>query len=255
MKTLQLGRDKDPRTREELSSVALCLRKSVWTLLSLPGLRFMTSLVYSKETTAYTEVKGAVAFTIDDGFCGLDNPDGCMLEEVRALFKEHDAQATFFVAGSHCEHTSAEDVAALLADGHELANHNMRDHPYVSFTREDFAADLDETDAVLRRYRSEAPPWYRAPFGRMTKRMQAELNARGMKHVVCDAFANDTATPDPDWIAHTVLSQCQEGSIALIHMPERGCREWNLEAMRLTLSGLRERGLEVVTLTELFARA
>jgi peptidoglycan/xylan/chitin deacetylase (PgdA/CDA1 family) len=238
-----------------MSAFALLLHKLVWTLASLPGLRFMTSLVYSKETIAYTRVEGAVAFTIDDGFCGLDNPEGCMLEEVRALFKEHEARATFFVAGSHCEHTSAEDVAALLADGHELANHNMRDHPYVSFTREEFAADLDETEAVLARYRTEAPAWYRAPFARMTKRMYEELDARGMKHILCDAFANDTAIPDPEWIARTVLSQCQPGSIALIHMPERGCREWNLEAMRLTLRGLKARDLEVITISELFARA
>ena len=199
--------------------------------------------------------RGAVAFTIDDGFCGLDNPSGCMLDEVRELFFEHAARATFFVAGTHCEHTRPEAVMRLLRDGHELANHSMRDHPYTSYSREEFAADLDQTEAVLRQYRSPPPPWYRAPFGRLSKAMQAEVEARDMQHVVCDAFAHDTAIPDPRWIARTVLSACTDGSIALIHMPERGCREWNLEAMRLTLSGLRARGLDVVTLSELRARA
>ena len=41
------------------------------------------------------------------------------------------------------------------------------------------------------------------------------------------------------------------GSIILIHMPEKGVREWNLEAIRLTLDGLLKCNLKVVNLTEL----
>ena len=250
----RLGRDKDPRTPQDLGLVALGFRKLVWRLLTSPGLRPMTRMLYPRSTRSHCTVEGAVAFTIDDGFCGLDNPDGCMLKEVRELFKCHQARATFFVAGSHCEHTRDEEVRALLADGHELANHGMRDHPYTAYSSEDFAADLDQADAVLARYRSVGPPWYRAPFGRINRRMQAVLDARGMTHVVCDAFANDTAIPDPQWIARRVLAQAEPGSVVLIHMPERRCREWNLEAMRLSLEGLSRRGLEVLTFSELASR-
>lgn len=196
----------------------------------------------------------AVAFTVDDGFCGLDNPAGCMLDDVRRLFDEYDARATFFVTGAHCAHTSPDVVRRLVADGHELANHSMQDLPYNDRSRDEFAADLDEVEAVLARFRSERSPYYRAPFGRLSKAMQAELSARGMQHVVCDAFAHDTAIPDPSWIARTVLRACRPGSIALIHMPERGCREWNFAALQQTLSGLRARGLAVVTLRELARR-
>lgn len=251
----RLGREKDPRTPTDLSPLSLWRRKVGWRLITLPGLRLLTRLIYPRSTRAWCAVDGAVAFTIDDGFCGLDNPGGCMLEEVRALFKQHGARATFFVAGSHCQNTSEQAVRSLLADGHELANHGMRDHPYTSYSAEDFAADLEQTEVVLARYRRDAPPWYRAPFGRLNRRMQAVLDARGMTHVVCDAFANDTAIPDPQWIARRVLAQTRPGSVLLIHMPERGCREWNLEAMRVSLEGLAARGLEVVTFSELEDRA
>ena len=255
MDTQRLGREKDPRTPSDLGALSLGCRKAIWRLLTLPGLRRMTRLLYPRSTRAWCAVEGAVAFTIDDGFCGLDNPSGCMLREVRGLFKLYGARATFFVAGSHCVNTSDEEVRQLLADGHELANHGMRDHPYTRYSAEEFAADLDQAEAVLARYRQDAPPWYRAPFGRLNRRMQAVLDARGMTHVVCDAFANDTAIPDPQWIARRVLAQARPGSVLLIHMPERGCREWNLEAMRLSLEGLEGRGLEVVTFSELEARA
>ena len=81
--------------------------------------------------------------------------------------------------------------------------------------------------------------------------MQKVLNDRKMNHVVCDAFANDTAIPDADWISRYILKRVKKGSIILIHMPEKGVREWNLEAMRMTLDGLQKRNIEVLNLTEL----
>jgi len=251
MKQHTLGRDKDPRLPGEVGATSLRMRKASWRLLTLPGLRAMARLVYPRTTVRHGESEGSVAFTIDDGFCGLDNPGGCMLEEVRALFEAFDARATFFVTGTHCEHTSDADVARLLADGHELANHSMRDHPYTGATRAEFATDLEQTAAVLARHQARPSPWYRAPFGRLNRRMQAVLDARGLTHVVADAFANDTAIPDAEWIAAFVLRSTRPGSILLIHMPERGRREWALEAMRLTLEGLAQRGLRVTTLSEL----
>ena len=44
----------------------------------------------------------------------------------------------------------------------------------------------------------------------------------------------------------------KDGSIILIHMPERGIREWNLEAMELTLKGLKEKGYDIVTFSKLY---
>ena len=105
--------------------------------------------------------------------------------------------------------------------------------------------------AILAEHQPEPSPWYRAPFGRLNKKMQAVLEEKGLTHVVSDAFANDTEIPDAEWVADFVLKNTKPGSILLIHMPERGRREWNFEAMRLTLEGLKERGLAVTTLSAL----
>ena len=45
------------------------------------------------------------------------------------------------------------------------------------------------------------------------------------------------------------------GSILIIHMPERGFREWNHEAIECLLARLAAKGLRVVTLSELAAAA
>ena len=248
----RLGREKDPRVPGDIGPAALLFRKVLWTVATLPGLRFMVRLIYRRSTISHCRVNGAVAFTIDDGFCGRDNPGGCMLEEVRQLFKDHGARASFFLTGSHCAHTSKDDVQALLEDGHELINHNMMDRPYNRETAQAFEGDLRSTEMVLSQYRDEVTRWYRAPFGRLSETMRSVLDSQDLTHVLCDCFANDTAIPDPEWIAKFILRRVKDGSIVLIHMPERGCREWNFQAMKRTLEGLAAKGLKVVTFSELY---
>ena len=249
--TMRFGRDKDPHVTSDINRISLWYRKILWIILTSPGLRIMTKFIYPKSTISHFVRNGAVAFTIDDGFCGADNPDGCMLKDVLRLLKSYNAQATFFITGSHCGNTSRDDVDTLLADGHELANHSMMDWPYTSYTEAEFALDIDKTENILSQFRTTASSWYRAPFGRINKVMQKVLDDYKMKHVVCDAFANDTAIPDALWISKYILQRVKSGSVILIHMPERGVREWNLEAMRLTLEGLVKRNLKIVNLSEL----
>ena len=173
-----------------------------WEILTIPGIRTWTKLLYPKATIShFNTTDKIVAFTIDDGFCGLDNPSGCMIEEVRMLFKKYDSIATFFTAGSHCEHANYQEVISLLNDGHELANHGMYDTPYDEYSEEDFRIDLDKTEEILRKYTTKIPPFYRAPHAKFSKEMEKVLIDKKMMHFVCDAFAIDTSTPDPEWIS------------------------------------------------------
>ena len=49
-----------------------------------------------------------------------------------------------------------------------------------------------------------------------------------------------------------ILKKVKPGSIVLIHMPEKGIREWNYEAIELTLKGLKDKGYDIVTFSELY---
>ena len=250
----QLGRDKDPKKINDVNPIKVMFRKVTWEILSIPGLRFMTRHVYPKSTISHFDRMGAVAFTIDDGFCSLDNKNGCLLEEVRSLLKSYDASATFFISGSHCQHVKESTIKDLINDGHELANHNMMDWPYDKYTSEEFLRDLNFTENILLKYRSKPSTWYRAPFGRISKEMQKIIDDKKMVHVVTDAFANDTTIPDAKWISNFILRKVKPGSIILIHMPEKNVREWNLQAMKETLEGLKQKNYKIVNLTKLYKK-
>ena len=248
----ELGRNNDPKTVDDIKPFKLFLKKARWEILSIPGMRFMANLYFPKSTIINFNVKNTVAFTIDDGFCGLDNPNGDMTKEVLELFEKYNAKATFFTTGSHCSHTKKEDVLTLLKYGHEIANHGMYDTPYDNFTKEEFEEDFNQTDKILRQYTNDIPKWYRAPHASISKTMQQVLDEKGYTHVVCDGFASDTSIPDPKWISNFILRKIKDGSIILIHMPEKGIREWNLEAMELTLKGLKEKEYDIVTFSKLY---
>jgi len=85
--------------------------------------------------------------------------------------------------------------------------------------------------------------------------MQRVLARRGFLHTLSDCYANDPWISDAAYISKTLLANAVDGSILVIHAPERGFREYNLKALRLALEGLRERGLKAVTLGELHRAA
>jgi peptidoglycan/xylan/chitin deacetylase (PgdA/CDA1 family) len=247
-----LGRDRDPKTINDISKFNLIAKKATWSLLSLPGMRNMTKLLFPKSTISYINTnEKVVAFTIDDGFCGKDNPDGDMLKDIIELFDMYDAKATFFVTGSHIDNTLYSDIQILLTNGHELANHSMYDWPYNKYTKQDFEKDFDKTNFILSQFTSNIPKFYRAPHAKISKTMLKFLDERDYKHILCDGFASDTSIPDPLWISKFILKRTKPGSILLIHMPEKNVREWNYKAIELTLKGLKERGYKVVTVSEL----
>ena len=105
---------------------------------------------------------------------------------------------------------------------------------------------------LISQYTDNIPKWYRAPHAKLSKTMQEVIDEKGYTHIICDAFAADTAIPDPKWISKFILKKVKPGSVVLIHMPERGIREWNYEAMELTLKGLKEKGYNITTFSELY---
>ena len=150
-----------------------------------------------------------------------------------------------------------KEITKLVSRGHELANHCKYDHEYHERAIDEFERDLDETNGFLSKLNggNRTVRWFRAPSGKMTSAMSAVVKKKGLKHVMLDAYSNDCHIPDPSFIAATILRAVSDGSVVIIHFPERGFREWNLESTRLVLEGLRAKGLRSVGLSELGAAA
>jgi|TARA_B100001964_G_C14087765_1_gene533369 hypothetical protein len=85
--------------------------------------------------------------------------------------------------------------------------------------------------------------------------MKRVLERHGLTNAMMDCYAHDPFVPDPQFLAQFMAEQATDGSILLIHMPERGFREWNLEALGLLLAAIAQKGLEPITLSELAERA
>ena len=237
----------------------------------------MSSLCYF-DSRQYPGVENRVALTIDDA-PGRLGPKNSRLDDVRELLAKYDAKATFFVVGDWvkedgCGHEMA--LARLLRDGHELGNHGSRDDRHDLMDPSDFleavdgcsrkirmihelaakyenaknaenAARDDDSDGVVR--------YFRAPHGKYTREMENLLKKRNLRNVMCDAYASDPIVEDAEYLASSLLRQSRSGGIVLLHLPERGFRDYCFEALRLLLEGLKRRNMKVVTVGELEASA
>ena len=127
----------------------------------------------------------------------------------------------------------------------------MYDIPYANLPIDYFEKDLIQTKNILDVYTNNLSKWYRAPHASITNEMHDVIKKHNLTHVIGDVFANDTSIPDPKWIANLILKTVQPGSIVILHMPERGVREWTYEALELVLKGLTEKNLNMLNLTGL----
>lgn len=246
------------------------------------------------DVASYPNVRGKLALTIDDAPCRDRDPKNSMISDVMDLLREFKAQATFFLCTDYVEGYE-EPMAEALREGHEVANHCPEDRSYADDGEADFEAALLRAEEVCERLRGRAgedapaavaegavadaprtlsddlppalaaatplsplparPRWFRAPHAKMSSAMRQVLSRHGYTNVLTDCYANDPWISDADFLARTMLGAAADGSVAVIHMPERGFREYNLRAMRLFLEGLRDRGISVVTLGSLHAEA
>eukprot|EP00439_Symbiodinium_sp_Y106_P001476 s209_g1.t1 len=195
-------------------------------------------------------VRGYVALTIDDAPCRL-GPKNSMLPEIRRLLKEHQAQATFMLLGKFVS-GSENDLLDLLRDGHELGNHGLVDKSYLASSAKEFEEMVDECSAHINDLQrragiSSAFPWFRPPHGQMSSGMAEIVKHKGLKVLMCDAYACCPVIQDGDFIGRFLARRAEHGSILLLHMPEHGFREWCWLGLQTLLRQLQARGLQVVT--------
>merc|ERR1712039_770501 len=80
---------------------------------------------------------------------------------------------------------------------------------------------------------------------------EAVLKNRALTNTMCDTYASCPVVEDGEWIGRFLARRAIEGSIILIHMPERGHREHCMVGLQILLNGLRERNLRAVSIGQL----
>lgn len=183
----------------------------------------------------------AVALTIDDG------PDPATTLEILEVLERHGARATFFLLGSRAERHPGL-VAAIVARGHEIANHMWLDVPSRSLDSATFERRLLRAHRVLSRFAE--PRWLRPGSGWYDDRIVRRAEAHGYRIALGTIYPFDTAVRWPGLLARFIVAWARPGSVVILHDGgERGAR--SAETLRRALPELERRGYRVTTLSNL----
>lgn len=229
--------------------------KMLWGGLSLVGMRRVSKLLpsqYNDTSFYFPHIKGHVVLTIDDGL-SRGGDETSMVEDVRQLLAEYEAKATFFVCSKYLDGVQ-DGAAALVSDGHEFGNHLREDLQFVypKMEKDEFAAELASCSAAI-----EALPghpsvrWFRAPQGFLSVAMADAVSEQGLRHALGDTYCDDWALEqNVPYAVRMLLEQVADGSIIIVHMPEKGFRQHTFAILKGLLEGLKQKQLRCLTLSE-----
>jgi len=180
-----------------------------------------------------------VCLTFDDG------PDDRNTERILRILQEHKVRATFFVAGEACER-HPELVQAMVAQGHDVANHGYSHLSPVETTAEAYVEDVERGQRILEATVGHSVPRvFRPPYGRFSASTFLRLWRRGYSFVLWSVDSQDSFLTEPDDVVATVLdAPVDAGSIVLLHEDYA----WTVEALPALISSLRAAGLGFATL-------
>lgn len=204
---------------------------------------------------AYPDVLFEVATAAPVVALSLDDAPSPHTPELLDVLREHGAHATLFVIGAQV--AGRERVLErAVREGHELANHAMRDEPSRALADDELARQLAAVEARLAAAYAAAGArlpnnYFRPGSGLFSRRMRLLLARRGFRLVLGSVYPHDAQLPFAGVNARHILSMVHPGAIIICH--DR--RPWTAPMLRTVLPELRRRGYRVVTITELVKTA
>jgi len=181
-----------------------------------------------------------VALTLDDG----PSPSTTRILDV---LERHGARATFFVLA---DEVRAQPGLArrIVASGHELGNHFLRDRPSWRLSRAEVERVLRRASAILAPF--DTVRWVRPGGGWFDGELLDAAGEAGLRVALGSVYPFDAWIKRPGVLASFVVERVQPGSVIVLHEGEdRGPR--TVEALRRILPALDRKGYRVVTLSVL----
>jgi len=204
----------------------------------------------------------------DDGSCGRaaltfdDAPtDAELMFSLLDLLREFNTKATFFVISEYAKIPERESVMRkIVEDGHQLANHGVRDRPMVCYSMARFKRELLECEEEIARFDpsflSGRPKLFRPPHGLVSKGMMKVLGELGYTTVMTNCWSMDSNyANNPKWHTNVMLRCLEAGSIVCLHCPTRPGRCSRIQTLEITRSLLEEgksQGIEFCSLADVF---
>ncbi len=177
--------------------------------------------------TQFETPRREVWLTIDDG------PDPVHTPRMLELLQQFEAKATFFVIGERAA-KFPEELAAIRAAGHEIANHTAS-HPSATFWCLPPSRITQEIDrcGISSRY-------FRTPAGLKNFFVHPALQRRQMELVGWTVRGLDTVSKEAKAVAERILRATKPGAIILLHEGHRTETDpdFHLRCLELTLVAL-----------------
>lgn len=184
------------------------------------------------------------ALTFDDG------PGPTSTPRLLEILARHGAKATFFLVGERVR-AYPELVEMIAGEGHEIANHLMRDERSALIPAPQFRRDLATTTELLAPFGPVR--WFRPGSGVFTPRMLRSAASQNLRAVLGTLVAGNRGVPADERIAPGLLPAVRPGSIVVLHegTPER---QGVVHTTDDLLGALAARGLAAVTVSDLVSR-
>jgi peptidoglycan/xylan/chitin deacetylase (PgdA/CDA1 family) len=189
-----------------------------------------------------TDVR-AFALTFDDG------PHPATTPGLLDVLAGHAARATFFLIGERVAGNEAI-VARIAAEGHEVANHLMRDERSALVPAPRFRHELAAVTALLEAYGPVR--WVRPGSGWFTPRMRRTVVEHNLRIVLGTVAAMHSGEPGDRAITSRLLGDIRPGSIVVLH-EGTPARHGVVATTDELLTELGRQGLTAVTVSELVA--
>ena len=187
-----------------------------------------------------------VALTFDDG----PHPQGT--PTVLEILREHDAVATFFLAGEQVARRPAL-AAEIVAAGHRVELHYHRHRDLLRLTPGEFLDDAERARATIEEASGQAIADYRPPYGIFSAATLRSVRRRGWRPVLWSRWGRDwTRHATASSIARRASVGVEAGDVVLLHDADyysaRGSWVRTAAALPLILEELESRGLKTASL-------
>ncbi|WP_432557750.1 polysaccharide deacetylase family protein [Granulicoccus sp. GXG6511] len=225
-----------------LLAAVLVLGAGAYKLVNSRTVQIAGELVARVNTT-----EKVVALTFDDG------PTGRVTDAILRTLAEHDVPATFFVVGESVA-ADPRSARAIVAGGHQLANHSWSHPRMVLLGREKIAQEIERTDAAIREAGYDGPIEFRPPFGKKLVGLPRYLHQHDRRTIMWDVAVEDYSGGPPqstDDLVRLTVEGVRPGSIVLLH-PWQG-RTPTQAAIEPVIEELKGRGYRFVTVEQLLA--
>ena len=187
--------------------------------------------------------KPMVAFTFDDGPCGMK--DGSTSMAIQEALTEAGAHATFFYIGERIDDAGKAEIQSALDRGFEIGNHSYGWSSLSGYEPEEILDSVGKTNAILTEISGYSNFLFRAPNLSISEDMLAYIKA---PFINCAVDSKDWNKATTEQIIENV-EMAKDGDVVLMHATEKN----TVAALPTILKYFNDNGYQVVSVSELFA--